>query len=214
MNLIGRETELAVVREHLRAGKNLAIVGPEGAGKTALVTEAIRDWPGALYCADTSTLKRACESLLAQLDLTVAGADNVARKRAILRAVAGTKRWFVFDHVGRVSPKLLSFLQNVHESHPMIVVARSLAWKQTGHLKMILWDFDRLELPALPTAAARQLLRAEAGRLKPRLERDLLRVAAGNPGHLIALCEQARRGRFASAQLLELDRRIEALRPN
>jgi GTPase SAR1 family protein len=145
MNLIGRDTELRIMRQHLRAGKNLAIVGPEGVGKTALVTEAIRHWPGALYCADTSTLKPACESLLAQLQITVAEADNVARKRAILDAVAGGKRWFVFDHVQHIAPRLLSLLEAIHESHPMIVVARSLAWKQTGQLKMILWDFERLK---------------------------------------------------------------------
>jgi ABC-type arginine transport system ATPase subunit len=108
MNLIGREKEMAVVREHVCAGRNLVVCGPAGIGKTALVREAA---PEVLYCADTATLKTACESLLAQLGLMVGAADNVARKRAILKATAGKRRCFVFDHVSRVSPRLLSFLE-------------------------------------------------------------------------------------------------------
>jgi hypothetical protein len=82
--MIGRDKELAVVREHLRDGKNLIVFGPPGIGKTALIREAA---PEVLYCADTGTLKSACESLLAQLGLS-APADNIARKRAILKALA------------------------------------------------------------------------------------------------------------------------------
>ena len=211
MELIERDKELAIVREHLRARKNLVVCGAEGIGKTSLVMEVVRDTSSTLYCADTATLKTACESLLAPLRLTVNESDNVARKRAILRAVTGRKRCFVFDHVGWVSPKLAAFLENVHDAHPMIVVTRSLAWKEIGHLKMILWDFDKLELPPLPKDAMLQLLRATAGKFEPRFEHDLLRLARGNPGRLVALCEQARCGGYVSAQLLDLDRRIRQL---
>jgi ABC-type cobalamin/Fe3+-siderophores transport system ATPase subunit len=89
MDLIGRDKELVIVREHLRQGKNLVVFGPVGVGKTALVAEAIRDRSGVLYCADTATLKTTCEALLAQLGVVASAADNVARKRAILRAVRG-----------------------------------------------------------------------------------------------------------------------------
>jgi MoxR-like ATPase len=41
MNLFGRDAELKLVREHLRAGKNLAVCGPAGVGKTALVRAAL-----------------------------------------------------------------------------------------------------------------------------------------------------------------------------
>jgi len=80
MKLIGREKELAIVREHVRAGRNLAVVGPAGVGKTALVREAV---PAARYCADSSTVKTVCESL------GFHAPDNIARKRALLRATAG-----------------------------------------------------------------------------------------------------------------------------
>jgi len=212
MNLIGRDRELTVVREHLRAGRNLVVCGAEGAGKSALVQEAIRDWPGAVYCADSATLKTACESLLTALKLTVSVADNIARKRAILRATAGKKCVFVFDHVGWVSPKLLSFLENIHDAHPMIIVTRSLAWKEIGHLKLILYDFDTLELPPLSHDAMLELSRARLGVRESSFERDLMRLAHGNPGRLVALCEQARLGDYNSAQLLDLDQRIANLR--
>jgi len=209
--LVGRDKELAVVREHVRDGRNLVVFGPAGMGKTTLVTEAIRDQPGAVYCADTSTLKIACESVLAQIGLTVRLTDNVARKRAILRATAGQRRCFVFDHVGRVSPKLASFLETVRETHSMILVTRTVAGPATGWLKMILWDFDQLELAPLSGGAMRELLRAEIGVCESRLERGILRVARGCPGVLMALCRQAHRGRYLSPRLLDLDRRIAEL---
>lgn len=214
MNLVGRAKELAVVREHLRAGKNLVVSGSAGVGKTALVREAASD---ALYCADTSTLKTASESLLRQLGLAVSVADNVVRKRALLKATAGKNCCFIFDHVGRVSPKLLSFLENVHEAHPMIIVTRSLAWKETGHLKMILYDFDTLELRNLAEAPARQLIRSRTAELRlpdvAAFERDVWRLTRGNPGWIVTLCEQAGKGRYVfggrtDLKLVELDRRI------
>jgi len=215
MTLIGRQVELRVVRDHLQRHRNLAICGAAGVGKTALVAEAIGGRTDALYCANSATLKAACESLLAQLYLDVAVADNVARKRAILTATAGKKRWFIFDHVGRVRPKLAAFLENVHDAHPMIVIIRSLAWTEIGHLKMILWDFDTLELRNLSPRDACRLAEAEATRLGIRVSaRELARLSRGNPRHLLELCAQAERSPLVSSQLLELDRRIGKLKLN
>jgi NADPH:quinone reductase-like Zn-dependent oxidoreductase len=223
MKLAGRDKELAVVREHLRTGRNLAIWGTAGVGKTALVSEAIAGRPAVLYCAGTSTVKTACESLLAALGLTVRNADNIERKRAILKATRGKDCCFVLDHVGHVTPKLLSLLETIHDSHPMIVVTRSLAWSATGHLKMILWDFDQLELTNLHQADARRFMEAEASRLalkvpnRPQFMRELWRLSRGNPRLIVELYEQVAKGRYVfgghlSTQLLDLDRRIRNLR--
>jgi predicted ATPase len=223
MSLIGRDREPAVVREHLRTGRNLVVFGAEGVGKTALVSEALRDAPNALYCADTSTLKRAGELLLSQLNLTVPEAGNIVRKHAILKATAGKNCCFVFDHVGWVGPKLLSFLEKVRESHSMIVVTRSIAWSEMGHLRMILWDFDQIELAPLSQEATRQVLRARMKELKlrapdpQRFEADVLRITGHNLHVLTELCQQAVSGKYIfgkrlSTQLLNLDRRIKELR--
>ena len=222
MNLIGRDHELGVVREHLRARNNLTICGGAGVGKTALVTEAIAGVAEVVYCADTSTLKTACESLLGQFGVSVNEADNLARKRAVLNATRRRRQTFVFDHVGWVGPKLLSLLALLRESHPMIVVAHDLSPAATGHLKMILWEFDKLEMKPLDHAAALRLLRAQIERLgvtapdARQFEHDVLRLAAGNPRHIIELCKQAGKGhyvfgRHVSTQLMELDRRIHQL---
>jgi hypothetical protein len=222
MNLTGRDAELRLIRKHLCAGKNLAVVGGEGVGKTALITEAIRGRSDVLYCGDTSTLKTACESLLAQLRLVVNRADNVARKRAILSATADKKFCFIFDHVGWVNPRLQSFLENVRELHPMIVVTRSIAWSDTGHLRMILWDFDKLELRPLSRETMLEVLRAQVRRIKLRVpdphqfEANVLRIAGHNLHVLMELCQQAADGEYVfgkhlSTQLLNLDRRIKDL---
>jgi predicted ATPase len=222
MNLIGRDAELKLVREHLRAGKNLAVYGPSGVGKTALVQAALAGRKAAVYCADTATLKTACELLLAQLGLRVAEADNVQRKRAVLQALRRRRSGVVFDQVGRVSPKLLSLLENLHESHPLIVVTRSLAWKDIGHLKMILYNFDTLELTNLSEPDARQLVRGQIHQLgltvpnPTEFEHDLWRLSHGNPGRILSLCQQAKQGHYAfgrrlDTRLLDLDRRIKSL---
>ncbi|MCX7825044.1 MAG: hypothetical protein N2689_05755 [Verrucomicrobiae bacterium] len=223
MKIIGRETELALVRNHLHMGRNLAIVGGEGVGKTALVKAAIAGLADTLYCDDTSTLKRACEPLLAQLGLSVETADNLERKRALLAATRGRRLTFVFDHVRAVGPKLLSLLELLRESHPMIVVARDLTSGEAGHLKIILWEFDRLELKPLDHAAAAELVRAQIKQLglmlpdAAQFERDVLRLGAGNPRRIIELCQQASQGRYVfgghtSTQLVDLDRRINELK--
>jgi len=215
MELIGRDKELQVVRDHLQRRRNLAVCGATGTGKTALVAEAIAGKADVLYCADSATLKTACESLLAQLGLDVAVADNVERKRAILNATRRRSVCFIFDHVCCVSPKLAAFLENLHDAHPMIVITRSLAWPEIGHLKMILWDFDTLELRNLSQRNACRLAEAEATRLGIRVSaRELARLSRGNPRHLLELCAQAERSRLISPQLLELDRRISELKLN
>jgi len=222
VNLIGRRTELDVVFEHLRTGKNLAISGAEGTGKTALAREAIAGHADTVYCADTSTLKTTCESLLVALGLSLAWTDNIQRKRALLHATRNKRCCFVFDNVSRVSPRLLSLLEAVHESHPMLLIGRSFAWIETGHLKMILWDFDQLELGNLREADARQLIESEVARLdlrppNPRqFARELWRLSRGNPRRIVELCVQATTGQYVfggrvSVALLELDRRIHKL---
>jgi hypothetical protein len=222
MDLIGRDKELVIVREHLRDGKNLVVFGKEGVGKTALVTEAVRGQRDAVYCADTSTLKTACESLLAQLHLTVPAADNIVRKRAILKATAGKDCRFIFDHTGWVSPKLESFLERIQESHSMIVVTRSIAWADMGHLKLLLWDFDRLELAPLPRESMLKVLRAQMKELQLRVpdrehfEAEALRIAGHNLHVLVELCRQAANGQYVfgehlSTGLVNIDRRIKEL---
>lgn len=222
MNFVGREGELTIAHDHLRAGRNLAIFGSAGVGKTALVMKAIQNAAGVLHCPDTSTVKTACESLLARLGVPAGEADNVARKRALLNATRGRRLTFVFDSVGWVGPKLLSLLENVREAHPMIVVARDLSPAATGHLKMILWDFDRLELKPLDRADSLRLLRTQMEQLglivpdSRQFEHDMLRLTAGNPRRIIELCEQANKGHYVfgrrlSTQLMELDHRIQQL---
>ncbi|MBM3860829.1 MAG: ATP-binding protein [Verrucomicrobia bacterium] len=218
----GRDKELVIVREHVRNGKNLVVFGPEGVGKTALVTAAVNGMANVLYCADTATLKTACESLLAQLKLKVAEADNIVRKRAILQAAARKKRCFVFDNVGWVAPKLLSFLENIREKHSMVIVTRSIAWSDIGHLHLMLWDFDKLELAPLSRVATLQVLRAQMERLKLRVpdpaefEANVLRLSGHNLHLLMKLCRQASTGKYVfgghlSTSLLEIDRRIAEL---
>jgi hypothetical protein len=222
MNLIGRDNELQIVRSHLCAGKNLVIFGEEGVGKTALATEAIRGMSDVLYCADTSTLKTTCESLLQQLHIAALARDNIQRKRAVLNAVANKKCRFVFDHIARVGPKLLSFLENLCESHPTILITRTLASGKIGHLKMILWNFDKMELRNLSESRVAQLIDALSQKLNlnipdpVRFRREIWQISHGNPHIIIDVCRQAARGHYVfgqhfSTKLMDLDRRINKI---
>jgi hypothetical protein len=222
MTLIGRDTELGLLRDRLRSGRNVAVTGPAGAGKTALALQTVAGMPDVLYCRDSSTLKTACESLLAALGMRATAYDNIERKRTVLAAIRQRPHCVVLDHVRHVSPKLLSLLEGIHESHPMVVIVRSLAWNDIGHLKMILWDFDTLELRSLTETGACRLVRAESERLGLRVPdpeqfaHDLWRLSHGIPRRLIELCEQAKQGRYVfgrrfDARLVDLDRRIKEL---
>lgn len=223
MNLTGRTHELATLIDHLRSGNHLAIHGAEGVGKTALIQAATEAMPGIVYCADTSTLKRACDALLDRFHISVNVADNIVRKRAVREAARGKKLCFIFDHVGWVTPKLLSFLDTLRESHQLVVVTRSLASADIGHLKLLLWDFDTLELKNLAHADATRLLRSQCNQLglsiadPAQFERNVWRLSQGNPRVILDLCAQASTGRYVfdghfDTRLLDLDRRISQLR--
>jgi hypothetical protein len=119
-------------------------------------------------------------------------------------------------------PKLFSLLDAIREAHQMVVVTRSLAWSEIGHLKMILWDFDRRQLNKLRQADAFQLIMTETERLglevpsPQQFARTVWRLSGGNPHTILDICARAARGHYIfgthlSTQLLDLDRRIEKL---
>lgn len=221
--IIGRESALQTVLDCARRRKHLAVFGAEGVGKTALLENAIRELPEAIFCSDTSTLNSACDALLAPLGLPSSLTNKLQRKRAILQTVRGRRLCFFFDHVCWVAPQLLSFLDILRESHTLIIAARSLASADAGHLREILWDFEKLELRNLEEADARKLIRLQIEQRTLELpnpqqfERDVLRLSRGNPRIIVELCEQASKGHYVfgnhlSSSLLDLDRRINQLR--
>lgn len=63
MNIIGRDKEIEIVRDHVRRRKSLHIHGPAGTGKSALLEHVYQTWreigdvPVPLYCKSSGTFR-------------------------------------------------------------------------------------------------------------------------------------------------------------
>lgn len=92
----GRGEELRTLTERLRAGKDCAVVGPAGMGKTALAAEAVRAvvgdtpilFPDGVVFLDLYTFRGQAELAWSKLANTLAGPEFMANKPAVDRATA------------------------------------------------------------------------------------------------------------------------------
>jgi hypothetical protein len=182
-----RKEELQRLREAIRKRESLLIWGAPGAGKTALVQQALRQAsegadPTCVYLSGMRGLRELLERLTLALaeqhehlpaDARGLGAAS-ARARArwlagqtsrqlrsvILSALAqGDYRLFL-DHVPPMSHATARFVKEItwRSETPAFLTARSHFQKDIGHAWSLYWtDRYRLKVGPLPVAAARKL---------------------------------------------------------
>jgi hypothetical protein len=186
--LIGREREMVRFRSGIRVRESLLIWGPRGAGKSALLREAIAESAhGAsdryLYVDGANGRKEILRKLFGQLyaardgwvlsKMEYDGADEGAfrgwlakqsslRLRGIAaRAMQETRYWLFLDHLPPASRAISRLLQHLIRAcgTPVYMAARGTTAKEIGEAWSIYWNPEHwLELGGLSESAAHQLL--------------------------------------------------------
>jgi len=224
--LIGREKECAAITGFINQKKSIIIFGPEGVGKTAIINKVLSN-PNILnrlYSPISKTLK---ESLLHFMmydafdKKTIQKADILALKKLFYKILAKKNPgYIIFDHVESVEPKFYSFfVYLMEEKIPLIVLCRGLEKKDIGHLRMSLFNFEKVEIFNLDRPTADVLIDhfiKEFG-IKITKEADfkkqIFHFSKGNPKIIKGLCFLARDVKYQKndtldVKLMDLDRRI------
>jgi hypothetical protein len=216
----GRDRELKRLRQLHKQGKHVLILGPEGAGKSALVGH-LRESLDLRVCPASERLNEICEALEREFDLEAGDLHIVRRKNRLLNLLKGTKRTVVFDGVTWTTPKLAAFIEGVSERVPVWLCARSEHPWDIGHVWPLLVRFEKVEIKPFHPAETRMLIEA-AIRLgiAPPSAADavgrLHHLCDSNPKVLCELIEGLATGHYDphrtfDLRLLDLDRRIQHL---
>ncbi len=219
---IGRKREVAQLQRLHAQRKHALILGPPGAGKTAVVAR-LREKLGLIVCPQSKQFTSICESLEAQLGLEAADAKLPQRKQRLLRALADAKRSVVFDGVDWTTPKLSSFLECLMECVPMWLCTRSEHPWNIGHFWRLLVRFEKIELHPFRPAETRECVAAAvAAKLIPREALTIVEWlhyrSNGSPLILRELFDELASRKYNlncrhDLRLLDLDRRIHELFP-
>ena len=225
--LIGREKECAAISALISQRKNIIIFGLEGVGKSAVIKSVLKEKSitSLLYSQDSRTLKGSLSNLiLFALGNTkaVQGLNILALKSLLYRTINENKpEYMVFDHVEGVEPKFYSLFVYLMEAKiPLIVLSRGLQKEDIGHLRMSLFNFEKVEVSNLDRPTADVLINhfiKEFG-IKITKEADfkkqIFHFSKGNPKIMKGLCFLARDVKYQKddaldVKLMDLDRRIK-----
>lgn len=232
-NLIGRKAIVASILTAVEEGRSIALVGPSGIGKTAILSAvrgASRLTRIALYSRDTSTLKSALGGIAEELcavspperPVRRSASLNVLRRFVQARLKPG-RHIVLLDHAGFLSLRGADFFESLHSSDiPLVVALLSVDPAVTGKWWWTVVGFDRIVVPSLTLSQTRQLITY----LLPRAEYDLperdrfatrvMKLSSGNPALIVALARQARRPEYhqhgrTNFRLLALDVKLRHL---
>jgi len=144
-------------------------------------------------------------------------------KNLVFNNIRGFKNLtIVLDHLGKMKPKFFIFLDSLRDHARLILIARTAQKKETGRLWMMLWGFEKIELPPLKAEEAKKLASywlhgMEFGATGyTRWVHDVIRISHGNPGVLSGICEEIRKKvptptTPIHVRTLDIDRKINEL---
>jgi hypothetical protein len=203
--------------------------GPAGAGKTLLVTEAIRELPRFLYCPDSPATHSVLRSVAAQLwqmraprivaSLGRAGVEGIRTKSAVnlkgavLDALREGDFCVVLDHIKRPSYSFAAVIRELVRvcETPVVTLARSPHMEDIGFLQPLYGDrAGRIELKNFPPDAARRFALAlvdRAGLHAENMEEFISRVVEhtrGNPGAIVSMLTMAHDPRYRSRERIKI----------
>lgn len=184
---VGRDRELAQLSRPADGARVVAILGPPGIGKTALLHRTAARHPGPVWRADAATWESAIPgAVLRQLlqapvpDAIPAAAEEVAARLT----TAGTL--VIVDDADHADAFSLQALGTLTRRHRDLAVTILLAATTSTPLLAELAD-DELVLDALDTAAVTELAGSHGRILHPAMAAALTRHTRGNPRDVLAL---------------------------
>ncbi len=220
---IGREKEIARLRQLHKERRHVLILGAEGVGKSALVAH-LRKSLRLRVCPASQRLSEICDALERDLGLETGELHLIARKNRVLKSLKEAKRTVVvFDGASWTTPRLGSFIENVSERVPVWLCVRSEHPWDVGRIWPLLVRFEHVELKPFRPVESRTLVEAAIrGSHVPEKTLDVVdwlhRRSAGNPKILCELLVEIAHGHYNlsnthALQRLDLDRRIQEIFP-
>ena len=224
--LVGREKECAAISVLISQRKNIIIFGLEGVGKSAIIKSVLKEKniKSLLYSQDSRTLKGLLSNLiLSALGNTkaVQGLNTLVLKKALYGIINEKKpEYVVFDHLESVEPKFYSLFVYLMEAKiPLIVLSRGLQKKDIGHLRMSLFNFEKVEISNLNMPTADVLIGHFIKEFGIKITNDadfrkqIFHFSKGNPKIIKGLCFLAidvkyQKNDTLDVKLMDLDRRI------
>jgi AAA+ ATPase superfamily predicted ATPase len=224
--LIGRDKECAAISGLIDKRKSIIIFGEEGTGKTAIINKVLSEFAGLniFFSVQSKTLKESLINFMSHAPgdkKTIQSVDILALKKLFYSVLDRNKpQYIIFDHVESVEPKFYSFFVYLMEAKiPLIVLSRGLEKKDIGHLRMSLFNFEKVEISNFDRTATDILIghfMNEFG-IKITKEEDfkkqIFHFSQGNPKIIKGLCFLARDVKYQKndaidVKLMDLDRRI------
>jgi hypothetical protein len=228
--LIGREGELARVREAIRNRRSLSILGSPGSGKSRLIESACAELPGGappvriqcpahahelLVALARALLKDGHETLAATLKCSDAAVDretSLHLRGVLWQSLALEPRPLVFEDIQGASAPMYRFLQRLYHTAGIGMIATAVSAERLGFLRRLFWDpRERLELEPLRDRDTRRLASLAASRFclpdeidRQELQQRVLEAAAGNPGRIVEMYRMAADSRYRRGDYVKM----------
>ena len=220
---VGREKEMAWLRQLHQQRRLVLLLGAEGMGKSALV-DKLREPLGLHVCPASEHLSEICDSLEQSLGLEVGEFDLVKRKNRLLKLLKEEKRTVVvFDGASWTTPKLGSFMESVSLRVPVWLCVRSEHPWDVGRFWPLLVRFEHVELKPFHPRETQKLVASAVGKkIVPEKTLEIVgwlhHRSAGCPKILCELLTEIARGHYDLSRphglrLLDLDRHIHEMFP-
>jgi len=224
--LIDREKECAAITNFINQRRSIIVFGPEGVGKTAILTKVLTGFPSLnkICSLESKTLRESLLNFMASAPFskkTVNEANILVLKKLFYEILANNKpEYIIFDHIESVEPKFYSFFVYLLDAKiPLIVLSRGLEKGEIGHLRMSSFNFEKVEISNMEKSAADALVKhfiKEFGikiTKEDEFKKEIYHFSKGNPKIIKGLCFLARdikyqKGNGLDVKLMDLDRRI------
>ncbi|HEY1509051.1 MAG TPA: BTAD domain-containing putative transcriptional regulator, partial [Solirubrobacteraceae bacterium] len=228
-SFVGREADVAVVRELIAEHRLTTLIGPGGSGKTRLATETARtllgDLPDGAWLVELASIGAdgdVAQSTLDALglrDALLGGAPNAEPMDRLIAAVRERETLLILDNCEHVIESAASFAHRVlGECHRLRILATSR--EPLGITGEALWLVEPLALPErdagpgeIESSPAVRLLRDRAGAMRRDLAIDthslstMVRVCRALDGMPLAI--ELAAARLRTMSLDQLARRLD-----
>ncbi|MGB9408748.1 MAG: ATP-binding protein [Terracidiphilus sp.] len=231
LSCVEREEELDRLRSQAKIRKSLLVFGPEGVGKSRLLSAFVEGQPLALYSAQTRSPRELLLALLQAMHTAdeaidvpgnIGALSSSSLKGIVHRALDAQPFFMVLDHLDGPSRVVSGMIKNLHYygRTPVIFASRSPHMEDIGALRPLCANkSERLEVKNWPQEIALEFARREAERIQlwaSNLETTLpalVEWSNGNPGailHMLKMAQlpQYRAGDQIKAHILYVDYRM------